>query len=382
MNQILARFVLVLSGFDLEGRMILGETADYVQRIEDPLTGVRHVENWKVEDVKQHLQLNNRLTMNNTVIFSLKVLRGICAQSFLKKPLTKPDCLRDPDAVAAIIAKKLEDEKPAMIARFGANELSSLVNYLGVKIRPRNSLAYILGTSPPWWWNEKTIQLLHTGAGFFPPKEDKVEQFCELMLDDLPLVDILGCWLPNERYFEVELERAEKVHLLAFDPFWASNPWTRALKGKKVLVVHPFSDTITKQYRKREHLFENDLLPEFELKTIKAVQSIAGEKTPFADWFEALDYMKSEINKTDYDICLIGAGAYGFPLAAHVKRMGKKSIHIGGSLQLLFGIRGKRWESPDYHRNNYPGLINKYWVSPSEQEKPTNANKVEDGCYW
>ncbi len=321
--------------------------------------------------------------MNKAVTFSLKVMRRIYAHSFLEKPLTRPDCLRDPNIVAARIMGKLLDDQPVMIARLGANELSTLVNYLGVKKKMRNVLSYISGDSPSWWWNEKTIELLNTGAGFFPSTEKKVEQFCELMLDDLTMVDILGSWLPYERYFEEELRKAEKVQLLSLDPYWAEKPWTRALEGKKVLVVHPFSETIKRQYKKRKYLFENNLLPEFELKTIKAVQSIAGEKTPFADWFEALDYMKAEIDKVDYDICLIGAGAYGFPLAAHVKRMGKKSFHIGGSLQLLFGIKGKRWESPDYHHTyDYPGLVNKHWVSPNEDEKPAHANKVEDGCYW
>lgn len=32
----------------------------------------------------------------------------------------------------------------------------------------------------------------------------------------------------------------------------------------------------------------------------------------------------------DYDICLIGYSAYGFPLAAHAKRKGKKAVHLGG----------------------------------------------------
>lgn len=36
--------------------------------------------------------------------------------------------------------------------------------------------------------------------------------------------------------------------------------------------------------------------------------------------------MKSEIDKCDYDVCLIGCGAYGFPLAAHVKHKGKQAI--------------------------------------------------------
>ncbi len=51
----------------------------------------------------------------------------------------------------------------------------------------------------------------------------------------------------------------------------------------------------------------------------------------FKDWFDAFEYMKAEINKSNYDICILGCGAYGFPLAAHVKRMGKKAIHMGGS---------------------------------------------------
>lgn len=51
--------------------------------------------------------------------------------------------------------------------------------------------------------------------------------------------------------------------------------------------------------------------------------------------------MQDEISKEDYDICLIGCGAYGFSLAAYVKRCGKQAIHMGGALQLLFGIKGK-----------------------------------------
>ena len=73
-------------------------------------------------------------------------------------------------------------------------------------------------------------------------------------------------------------------------------PWTAALKGKKVLVVHPFSESIKKQYENnRLHIFErqfeaDDMLPEFELHTIKAVQTLAGEgDNRFKTWFEALE---------------------------------------------------------------------------------------------
>jgi hypothetical protein len=272
-----------------------------------------------------------------------------------------------------------------MIARFGAFELSTLVNYLGVKQQNRNIWKYIKGRSLPWWWNEKLLNHMQNNAGFFPPTIEKIEQFCELMLEDMKEVDILGSWLEGEKQFEKEMGKCIKVNFELLNPYFSIVPWTKALEGKKILVVHPFASTIEKQYDTNRHkLFDNkDILPAFKLKTLKAVQSIAGEKTRFNDWFEALAWMEAEIDKTEYDICLIGAGAYGFPLAAHVKRQGKKAIHIGGSLQLLFGIKGKRWEDSNYNSIfNYSDLMNKHWVYPSNNEKLENAKVVEGACYW
>jgi hypothetical protein len=130
-------------------------------------------------------------------------------------------------------------------------------------------------------------------------------------------------------------------------------------------------------------LFDRDMLPEFRLRTLRAVQSIAGERTPYASWFEALQSMKDAMDGADYEICLVGCGAYGFPLAAHAKRRGRKAVHLGGSLQLLFGIRGHRWEDPRYHElYDYSQLMNEHWVRPDEQERPQGAGQVEGACYW
>jgi cation diffusion facilitator CzcD-associated flavoprotein CzcO len=92
--------------------------------------------------------------------------------------------------------------------------------------------------------------------------------------------------------------------------------------------------------------------------------------------------MKRKIDQSDYDICIIGAGAYGFPLAAHVKRMGKKAIHLGGVTQLLFGIKGRRWVDNPILFYPYINLYNEHWTYPSLEDKPTGAGKVEDACYW
>ena len=96
------------------------------------------------------------------------------------------------------------------------------------------------------------------------------------------------------------------------------------------------------------------------------------------DWFGRLDRMKQEISELDFDIALIAAGPYGFPLAAEIKRTGRKAVVVGGVLQLFFGIRGARWDNSPKHRN----LYNEYWIRPGDECKPKDFYRVEGGCYW
>ncbi len=326
--------------------------------------------------------------MNRLNIITLKALRKSYRSLFNTEK--KLDCIEDAQIASDLIVKQLTSDEPCMIARFGGFELATIVNYLGVTNQNKNWLRYIKSEEADWYWNPRTLNFMHTNAGFFPINEEKITQFCKLMIRDSKEVNILGSWIEDEN-FMAQFMKDEKIHLRFLEPFWTETPWTKALEGKKVLVVHPFAKTILAQYEKRELLFKNkDTLPKFQsLTVIKAVQSLGGNDDRFEDWFEALEYMKSQIDSIDYDVCLIGAGAYGFPLAAHVKRMGKQGLHIGGALQLFFGIRGKRWEDPQYGvpqwgimREFYSTMMNEHWVRPNEDEKPTVANNVEGACYW
>lgn len=320
--------------------------------------------------------------MNKQTIYFLKALRKLYKLIFCSKP-ERPFCEQNPDRISQLIYDSLINENPCMIARFGSNELNCLKSYIGVKANNRNVFTYITAKSDTWWWNEINLDNMCNVAGFFPRDYNYFEKFGETMLQDIPLVDILGSWQPNEKYVDNLLIHAQKVDRGLIDPFFTKKPWTKALEAKKVLVVHPFKTSIENQYKRKDLIFPNGLIPDFELTVIPAVQSLAGEKTQFNDWFEALEFMKDEIDKVDYDICIIGAGAYGFHLAAHVKRRGKKSIHIGGSLQLLFGIIGKRWETPGYAKSvDYSALINEYWVRPTNEEAPKRKELVENGCYY
>jgi hypothetical protein len=145
------------------------------------------------------------------------------------------------------------------------------------------------------------------------------------------------------------------------------------------LVVHPFAESIRRQYARRERLFADpSVLPDFQLKTLQAVQSIGGQSRGFADWFEALDWMEQQMAAEDFDVAIIGAGAYGLPLAAHAKRLGRKAVHLGGATQILFGIRGRRWDEHPFISQ----LYNPFWVRPLPEETPPNYTDVESGCYW
>ena len=278
-----------------------------------------------------------------------------------------------------LIGKGLLGDKPYMVARFGSVEMNCLVNYTFL----RNPLSMIpqffFGRSDAMWWKSHVKRDMEISAGFFPSTDSNLTRFCELMLEDMKHVDIIGSWLSGEALFEKELNLAMKVPLADLEPYYFEEPWSYALKDKKVLVIHPFAESILSQFKNRELLFSNKkVLPDFELNVIKAVQTIAGEKSEFKDWFKALDFMKNQISNTDFDIAIIGCGAYGFPLAAHVKRMGLKAIHLGGATQLLFGVTGSRWLN---HPKIGP-LINKNWVFPLPSETPVNAKKVENACYW
>ncbi|MCD7883766.1 MAG: hypothetical protein LUI87_08725 [Lachnospiraceae bacterium] len=80
----------------------------------------------------------------------------------------------------------------------------------------------------------------------------------------------------------------------------------------------------------------------------------------------------------DFDVAIIGAGAYGLPLAAYCKERGAQAIQMSGATQILFGIKGKRWDDHPF----ISSLYNEYWVRPNESETPPLKQKVEGGSYW
>lgn len=298
-----------------------------------------------------------------------KVGGGAVYVEQLTKYAGKP--ILDQTQTNELLIRKIQEGAPFCASRLGANELFSMGMFeFDVKQKQQKALAQ-----------------LNLWSGFFPTDIRLGDRFNECYKDSCSQIDLIGISAPKfEEYYirrfmpsDVQLTRIFDLEPWK-DPI---RPWTAALRGKKVLVIHPFSETIQRQYEKREAIFPGtEILPEFELKILKAVQTVAGEEdSRFENWFEALDWMYTEAMKMDFDVALIGCGAYGLPLAAKLKNSGKQAIHLGGPTQILFGIKGKRWEESDAFAY-VQKFFNENWVYPADADRPRQASKVEGGCYW
>ena len=218
-------------------------------------------------------------------------------------------------------------------------------------------------------------------SGVFPATVEQFLDFREKYLAALKQVDLLGLIRNPAEYKLVNALAKPPVtcDMASLEPYLHPLPWSKFLAGRSVLVIHPFAESISSQYAIRKDLFLNpDVLPEFQLSVIKAPQTLAGNADGFESWTRALEFLIQRVSEADFDIAILGCGAYGLPLGAHIKKLGKTAIHLGGATQVLFGISGKRW----LERPNFRALMSNAWRQPSESERPQNLDKVEEGCYW
>jgi hypothetical protein len=229
------------------------------------------------------------------------------------------------------------------------------------------------------------LDLLHLNSGVFPKTQDVLVRWVERYLEALSEIDLLGVW-HNQGEYEIVQKHAPKAVLTgikALEPYYHDEPWSRALAGKRVAVVTPFAKSISHQHKRHSgaQLFPSnaDILPDFELTIIKSPLSAGLEPPMHRDWHAALDHMEQELEDASFDVCLVGAGAWSLPLCSFVRSsIGRPAIHLGGALQILFGVRGRRWERHPVIKE----FFNENWIRPLPQEKPRRQWRNDGGAYW
>lgn len=158
--------------------------------------------------------------------------------------------------------------------------------------------------------------------------------------------------------------------------------WTKSLRGKRVLIVSPFEESIRERVPKRALLYDGvDLFPDCKFEYIKPPMTQAGEGSrefdvELAEFCQRLDALKDK-----YDVALVSCGGYGNLVCNYIFENHQKSaIYVGGVLQMYFGVLGGRWlkERADVVRM----FLNEHWSRPKVSERPKNCDSIEHACYW
>jgi hypothetical protein len=183
---------------------------------------------------------------------------------------------------------------------------------------------------------------------------------------------------------------SDRLRLRSIEPYYEeTHMWTKHIKpGTKVAVVSPFSVSIQNQWPHRDEIWAAHPIWNSEPPTIIPISCgygpllTARHGWPTAvlegGWKSAVRYIVDCVVSSGATLAIIGCGALSLPIAASLKACGISAIHTGGATQIMFGIKGRRWLTHDIISK----FFNDAWCSPLPLEIPTEASKVEGGCYW
>jgi len=268
-----------------------------------------------------------------------------------------------------IVYNFFETHTQGMLGKIGASEFNFILSFC----------VNLDSTS-----NERILESICRDSGFYPKNYNKVKEFMlNIFLPSLAEIDIISVWNNPADFEEAIIESKNtdclKIPLRSLEPYYFEKKWTDFLENKRVLIISPFTESIEKQYNIKDKIWKDFELPEMTLLSLKFPHSYYLQSDDKRKEYPSTpgDLLKKYIHKVDeldFDIALVGVGLYSLPLCAHIKKKGKIGFHLGGALQILFGVCGGRWD-------NYP-FYNEHWIRPSNEEKPEFYTINENGAYW
>jgi len=282
------------------------------------------------------------------------------------------------------LTDKLKTNKPFIMPRIAGIE-NNFVE-LGVNLM-QNSLdqeqvAYI----------QNGMKIMKNNAGIKLTSLSSVAKYSKLYLDSFQKCDAYFEWEPWGDVYKYIAQSHTFINLNFGNKkqFWAftldifhniyNDPWTLALRGKRILIISPFIKSFEEKLPVLKEIYGVDLFPECSFIFLKPPQTQGDCVSEEFD--KELDKFVEKIDavKKDFDVALCSCGGYGNLVCSKIFDMGKSSIYVGGVLQMYFGVYGTRWlkERPDILRL----FMNKHWTRPKEEEQPDGFKKVEGSCYW
>ena len=271
--------------------------------------------------------------------------------------------------ISKCIQAALYNDEGALIGRNGTIELEQMTGF-----------------------RQDKLIILRNNAGIFP--YTSFHLWKNQCIDATKEADILATgWYEPLKYAEqIALKEwksnAIQVPLRSLEPYYVSQEeqWIRYFSGHSVSVVTCFTKTAMKQVDNLKNIWGPVINWPSDISwnwvqtghPPSVAEGVNEWPSNINDSIQAINWIVSEVIKQGSRFAIIGCGGIGMPVALKLKERGVICIVLGGAIQVLFGIKGRRWEN----HSVISKFWNEHWVSPSEAETPAGSSAIEGGCYW
>jgi len=271
-----------------------------------------------------------------------------------------------------------KNNKKFFIGRLSGNETS-----LAGKILSKHELSPIL------------FDNMLNVAGIRFNNHDDIKKYVYEYNDAISKSTLLGVW-DGQMYKQAEeyyhfinklYPNIKQICAHSLEPYYFMDhkdyKFDELFKNKKILIISSHNNTIKNQLPNIDKLFTKNIFhKEVTFKIYKPPQQNAGNNDN-KSWIFHCDKMKEDLqnikNEFDFDIALVSAGGFGMIITNFIfNKLDASVIYVGGSLQLFFGINGRRWINNKVIIDNQ----NKYWTNVLREDMPCNPLICENSCYW
>jgi hypothetical protein len=291
------------------------------------------------------------------------------------------------------IKEKLDKKENFIIPRISGHENNFA--FFG-KVIQQNIASHVKPTIPNdiQGYFQQTIPIMKRNAGIRISNLDSIINYSNMYLRAFENCEIYGGWeswghyIPHiaqsHQFIRNNFSNKKIFWVFAMDIYHYiySRPFTTALKGKRILIVSPFEDSIRAKLGVRSQIYDGvDLFPDCSFVFIKPPVTNGDNISDEFDIELMRFYVQLNELRGKYDVALLSCGGYANPIANYIyENHGASAIYVGGVLQMYFGIYGGRWLK---ERGDILKLfMNEHWSRPSAREKPNNFTSIENGCYW
>jgi hypothetical protein len=287
--------------------------------------------------------------------------------------------------------KQTRDAPPFFIGRNGTIETETVYFYLTMR----------RGSSFQKPYHARILEQIQRNAGIFPSLNESIDTWAEEYLHHLgSLTGLAAGWYKPLWHIETSIldrhaPRAFRTPLRSLEPYYSEPAlqWPRLLAGKRVAVVSSFTESMKKQltspraadiWRGAGHAGLLTPAVPIEWSFVRTgyapitALGHAGWPAGISSWHDAAAYVVDQVVRSGAEVAIIGCGGLGMIIGGRLKALGISAFVLGGAIQILFGIKGMRWEDHDVISKFW----NSAWVWPAEEEMPGGASLIEGGCYW